>query len=214
MAEHVAGLGGYEVLGFEDVVLGCVLAFEGFELFGGVVAEHVLEELVERAFVGYRGAGGAALIEDFDGGAVGFGLANRVTVYEGTEDLLRGLAVFDHDRGSGEADPGGVRKSLPQVGVEGARLGAVGLVHQEQYVFGGVQLGVEIVPFALLDLLHHGEDEVRALLPQDGLEIFGVRGASQGLPDEGGGLASCFSRSVRSVTTTILKRRSAGMVRI
>ena len=74
VAEHVAGLGGYEFLGFEDVALGSVLAFEGFELFGGAVAEHVLEELVEGAFVGDHGVSGAALVENGYGGAVGLGL--------------------------------------------------------------------------------------------------------------------------------------------
>ncbi len=94
VAQHVAGLGGDEFLGFEYVAFRGVLPLQGLQLLGGAVAEHVLEEFVQAASVGHRRVRGPSLVEDGDRRAVFLGLLYAVAVYEGAEDLFGGRAVF------------------------------------------------------------------------------------------------------------------------
>ena len=80
--EHRLGLGGDELRRFEDGAGRGVARLELLQLLGGVLDEHVLEQLVEVAAAGHRSLGGAALVEDRHDRLVGLGLADRVLVDE------------------------------------------------------------------------------------------------------------------------------------
>jgi hypothetical protein len=132
VADDVARLVGDQRRGLEDAALGGVLLLDRLQLLGCVLAEQILEQLVQAGAVLDRAPGGAPLVEHRHGRAVGLGLLDRVAVDELAEDLVGALLLAHDDRRAGEADARAVGQAGQQAGVQVARLGAVGFVHQHQ----------------------------------------------------------------------------------
>jgi hypothetical protein len=131
--------------------------------------KQILEDLVEALVLPDGTLGRAALVVDGDGGAVGFGLADRVPVDVLTEDVVGALARPHDDGRAREADAGGVGQRPEQVAVERAGMGAVGFVDDHHDVRRLVQHGEHgrltlVRRFVIVGvpvLLDHGEHEIR-----------------------------------------------------
>ena len=132
VAQDVLGLRRDQLRCFEHLRGGGVPVLENLALVVAEVAEPPEEEVVHLGGASHCGVGGAALVEDRHGRAVGFGLGQRVPVEVAAEDLQRLLSLAHHDRRAGEPDPGRVGQSGHQVGVQHRRLGAVGLIDHHQ----------------------------------------------------------------------------------
>ena len=104
VAQDVAGLGGDHLGGFEHLGGGGVLLLEEFALVVGEPGEPAGEHVVHLRCAGDGGVGGLAFVEDRHGRAVGFGLGERVPVEVAAEDLEGLLALAHDDRRAGEPD--------------------------------------------------------------------------------------------------------------
>ena len=146
----------------------------------------------------------------------------------GAEDGVGALLALAHDRRAGEADLGGVRQGGHEVGVQRRGLRAVRLVDQDDDGLVGVEhaerlrpcrrqpAGSAVAPavslsryFWIMAKTSAGPFSARTVL-----SLLVRRARCTPSPDSLAVSDSCFSRSVRSVTTTTLKARSSGSERM
>ena len=210
VAQHVARLVGDQRRGVEDVALGGVLLLDRLQFLGRVLAEQVLEQLVQAGAVLDRAVGGAPLVEHRHRGAVGLGLLDRVAVDELAEDLVGALLLAHDDRRAGEADARAVGQPGQQVGVQVAGLGAVRLVHQHEdavvlvqhlELLAGLVAGLRLFHLrqivrrqrriarrvGVAVLLDRGEDQPRPLAPRQRLHARRAVGHLHHLAGQRGG---------------------------
>ncbi|MNG10902.1 hypothetical protein D3C84_944000 [compost metagenome] len=104
MAQDVPRLVGDQRRGIKDMALGSVLLLDRLELFLRVLAEEVLEQLVQAGTVLNRTISGSALIKHRHGRAVSLGFLDGVAVDELSKNLMGALFVAHDDRRTGEAN--------------------------------------------------------------------------------------------------------------
>ena len=118
----------------QHVPFGGILGLDDGQFIGRIVAEHVLEKLVEPRRVLHQPVGRASFVEDRHRGAVQFRLLENILVDEVAENVARLGLLLAQDRRAGKADDGGIGQCLAQVAVQRARVRTVRLVHQDEDV--------------------------------------------------------------------------------
>ena len=132
--DQIPGNGRNPLLRLQDVAGCAVFLLDRQDLFFAAFLEQVLELGVKAVFVADSGVGGAALVENLQGGTVMDGIHQLVHINVLAKPFHRapGSVLFGDQRRTGEGDAGGVGESLEQVVAQVGALGPVGLVDHQK----------------------------------------------------------------------------------